>query len=98
RLLNPNLRPIVKEKMEEYIRGITEGMGGTYEFNYLEGIPSVKNDISLIPNLEKVVEDILGKDKLLEVKPSMGGVDLSYDTKEIASIFFRLGTSGGDDT
>lgn len=98
RLLNPNLRPIVKEKMEEYIRGITEGMGGTYEFNYLEGIPSVKNDVSLIPNLEKVVEDILGKDKLLEVKPSMGGEDFSYYTNEIPGVFFRLGTNGGDDT
>ena len=72
--------------MEEYIRGITEGMGGTYEFNYLEGIPSVKNDVSLIPNLEKVVEDILGKDKLLEVKPSMGGkIFLTILTKFLAS-------------
>ena len=98
RLLNPNLRPLVKEKMDEYLKGITEGMGGTYEFTYTDGIPSVYNEPTLIPVLQHSVHKILGENQLLKVKPSMGGEDFSYYTNEIPGVFFRLGTNGSEDT
>jgi len=98
RILNPNLRPLVKKKLDEYLRGITEGMGGTYKFDYQEGIPSVYNDEKFIPLLNESVEKILGKEKLIEVKPSMGGEDFSYYTNEVPGVFFRLGTNNSADT
>lgn len=98
RLLNPNLRPLVKEKMDEYLKGITEGMGGTYEFTYTDGIPSVYNEPTLIPDLQHSIDKILGENQLLKVKPSMGGEDFSYYTNEIPGVFFRLGTNGSEDT
>ncbi|WP_166626962.1 M20 family metallopeptidase [Jeotgalicoccus sp. S0W5] len=98
RLLNPNLRPLVKEKMDEYLKGITEGMGGTYEFTYTDGIPSVYNEPTLIPNLHHSIDKVLGENQLLKVKPSMGGEDFSYYTNKIPGVFFRLGTNGSEDT
>lgn len=98
RLLNPNLRPLVKEKMDEYLKGITEGMGGTYEFTYTDGIPSVYNEPTLIPDLQHSIDKILGENQLLKVKPSMGGEDFSYYTNKIPGVFFRLGTNGSEDT
>lgn len=98
RLLNPNLRPLVKEKMDEYLKGITEGMGGSYEFTYTDGIPSVYNEPTLIPELQHSIDKILGENQLLKVKPSMGGEDFSYYTNEIPGVFFRLGTNGGVET
>ncbi|MFD0942703.1 M20/M25/M40 family metallo-hydrolase [Savagea faecisuis] len=91
RLLNPNLRPIVKETIERYVNGITSGMGATYTFDYEEGYPSVYNEPSLIEPLQKATDAILGEDSLAIVKPSMGGEDFSYFAEQVLGIFFRLG-------
>src|SRR5699024_4450851 len=98
RLLDPDLRPIVKEKMENYLKGITSGMGGSYEMRYDYGYPSVYNNPWLIPVLENSVKKILGENKLLKVKPSMGGEDFSYFAQEVPGVFFILGTNSGEDT
>lgn len=98
RLLNPELRPVVKEKMDQYLDGVTSGMGATYDFDYTYGYPSVYNEPSLIPTLRATVDKILGENQLLDVNPSMGGEDFSYYAKEVPGIFFRLGTNSGEDT
>ena len=84
--------------MDEYLKGITEGMGGTYEFTYTDGIPSVYNEPTLIPDLHHSIDKVLGENQLLKVKPSMGGEDFSYYTNKIPGVFFRLGTNGSEDT
>lgn len=91
RLLNPELRPIVKETIERYVHGITSGMGATYVFDYKEGYPSVYNAPSLIEPLQKATDVILGEGSLAIVKPSMGGEDFSYFAEQVPGIFFRLG-------
>lgn len=98
RLLNPDLRPVVKETMDKYLDGVTSGMGATYDFDYTYGYPSVYNEPALIPTLRKTVDKILGVNQLLDVKPSMGGEDFSYFAREVPGVFFRLGTNGGKDT
>lgn len=98
RLLNPELRPKVKETMHEYLNGVTRGMGASYEMEYTYGYPSVYNEPSLIPTLRSTVDKILGKGQLLDVNPSMGGEDFSYFAREVPGVFFRLGTNGGEDT
>ncbi len=98
RLLNPDLRPLVEEKMHEYLNGVTGGMGGTYELDYTYGYPSVYNAPELIPGLRSSAEKILGENKLLDVKPSMGGEDFSYFAAEVPGVFFRLGTNSGPET
>lgn len=98
RLLNPELRPKVKETMDKYLNGVTSGMGASYEMEYTYGYPSVYNEPSLIPALRSTVDKILGKNQLLDVNPSMGGEDFSYFAREVPGVFFRLGTNGGEDT
>ena len=92
RVLDPSLRKIISERMEHYIKGICEGMGATYKFDYKFGYPSVKNDNRLIPLLDSVAEKILGDSKLSIVNPSMGGEDFAYYAEKVPGIFFRLGT------
>lgn len=98
RLLNPDLRPKVKETMHQYLNGVTSGMGASYELEYTYGYPSVYNDPALIPALRATVDKILGEGQLLDVNPSMGGEDFSYFAREVPGVFFRLGTNGGEDT
>lgn len=91
RLLNPELRPLVKKTMEQYVQGITSGMGATYTFDYEEGYPSVYNEPSLIEPLRRATDAVLGEDSLAIVNPSMGGEDFSYFAQQVPGIFFRLG-------
>lgn len=98
RLLNPELRPVVKEKMHEYLNGLTSGMGASYNLDYTYGYPSVYNAPELIPILRSTVHKILGENKLLDVNPSMGGEDFSYFAREVPGVFFRLGTNSSEKT
>lgn len=98
RLLNPDLRPVVKETMDKYLDGVTSGMGASYDFDYTYGYPSVYNEPTLIPTLRASVDKILGENQLLDVNASMGGEDFSYFAREVPGVFFRLGTNSGEDT
>ncbi|MHA6259226.1 M20 metallopeptidase family protein [Sporosarcina sp. CAU 1771] len=91
RLLDPKLRKVIAARMEQYVKGVCEGMGATYKFTYEEGYPSVRNDNRLIPLLEETSDKIMGKNKLSIVKPSMGGEDFAYFAEKVPGIFFRLG-------
>jgi amidohydrolase len=91
RMLNPNLRSEIKNKMQNYILGITGGMGAKYEFNYYEGIGSVYVTESLLPTLEETADKVLGPDNFKYVKSGMGGEDFSYYTDLVPGVFFRLG-------
>ena len=92
RVLDPSLREVISQRMEQYVKGICEGFGATYKFDYRFGYPSVKNDNSLIPMLNSVSEKILGDNKLSIVNPSMGGEDFAYYAEKVPGLFFRLGT------
>ena len=92
RVLDPSLREVISHRMEQYIKGVCEGMGATYKFDYQLGYPSVKNDNKLIPLLNSVAEKILGASTLSIVNPSMGGEDFAYYAERVSGIFFRLGT------
>jgi len=96
RVLDPALREVISQRMEQYIKGVCEGMGATYKFDYRFGYPSVKNDNALIPLLNSVSEKILGDSKLSIVNPSMGGEDFAYYAEKVPGIFFRLGTYNED--
>lgn len=91
RLLNPDLRKPVQKIIERYLDGIVGGMGGTFEFNYREGYPPVKNNHDMVKRLDGVANRVLGEDRLIYRNPSMGGEDFAYYTFEVPALMFRLG-------
>lgn len=91
RLLNPELRIRVQKIIERYLDGIVGGMGGTFEMNYREGYPPVKNNHELVERLSTVSDNVLGEDQLIYRTASMGGEDFAYYTYEVPSMIFRLG-------
>jgi amidohydrolase len=91
RTLNPEVREAMPGKMESIIKGITEAFGASYEFEYDMGYPSVINDDQMVDLLEKTAIELIGNDKFNYMRPSMGGEDFSYYTKEVPGVFFRLG-------
>lgn len=91
RCLDRAISEQIREKMEQIIKGVCDGFGATYQFDYQQGYPAVVNEPKLIPLLQQTTEDVLGENHFSIIKPSMGGEDFSYYTEQVPGVFFRLG-------
>jgi amidohydrolase len=101
RTYNPDVRDAVERRMDEILKGITEAAGGTYVLDYDRGTPATINDAALTTWALPVLERTVGKAKVVEVEPAMGGEDFAYFANEVPGFFFRLGqvapgTTSGD--
>lgn len=101
RTYNPDVRDAVERRMDEILKGITEAAGGTYALDYERGTPATINDAALTTWALPVLERAVGKAKVVQVEPAMGGEDFAYFANEVPGFFFRLGqvapgTTSGD--
>ena len=88
---------IVRDRMEQILKGITEPAGGGYEFEFNEGYPAVINNEELTLKLMSAAELVLGADGVIELKkPIMAGEDFAFYQQEFPGAFFFLG-SGSDE-
>ncbi len=88
----------IRKRMENIIKGITEGAGAEYEFKWDEGYPAVINDKHTTEKMKNVAVDLLGEDHLLEVeRPVMAGEDFAFYQEHFPGTFFFLG-SGSEET
>jgi amidohydrolase len=96
RSLTPEWREYLPKRMREILDGIVRGMRGTYEFNLMERFPLTVNDVRMTDHVRKVAEDILGKEKVFDIKPLMGSEDVSYYLQQVPGSFFFLGTRNAE--
>ena len=66
-------------------------MRGSYEFNLMRKFPAVVNEEKMTEFVVRVAQDLLGKDKVLQMKPLMGSEDFSYYLQKIPGTFVFLG-------
>ncbi|HLC18806.1 MAG TPA: amidohydrolase [Thermodesulfobacteriota bacterium] len=94
RTLDVVARKKIHTLLEETIKGVTEGMGGSYELDYSYGTPSVINDRGVDDLVKSCAYDILGAENVVEMaEPLMGAEDFAYFAEKIPGTLFRLGTS-----
>jgi amidohydrolase len=93
RTLSPEVRKDMPAKMEKIIKGVTDALGASYEFEYVMGYPPVINDDRMVDLVETTAKEIVGENKFHYIKPTMGGEDFSFYTNEVPGVFFRLGAS-----
>jgi len=91
RSLTPELRECLPKRMKEILDGVVRAMRGTYEFNLMERFPLTVNDLQMADRVFKVAEDLLGKEKVSDIKPLMGSEDVSYYLQRVPGAFFFLG-------
>jgi amidohydrolase len=84
-------RKIVREKIERTIAGICETAGAKYTFDYSFGTPATYNDPALTAEAAAVAERILGKDKIVQDTPGMGGEDFAYFGREVPAVMLFVG-------
>lgn len=92
RTLDPQVQDAMPRRMEDIVRGITQGMGGSYDFSYIRGFSPVLNDPFLCARVAEGMKTQLGESKLiLQDKAMMIGEDFSFYGREVPSVFCWLG-------
>lgn len=92
RSFDKNLAEYVSKRIELISKNIAEAFRGKAELEYEFGYPPGKNDEKEAEFVKKIAEEIVGKENVLEDKPSMGGEDFSYFLEERPGAMFWLGS------
>jgi len=92
RSLNSAIREQLPDLIQQVIKGVTESMGAAYDFTFTKGNPSVVNNEKVTALVVECGREILGSDKVIDLKePTMGGEDFSLFAERVPGSFFRLG-------
>ena len=92
RNLDLAVRDTMPARIENIIKGVTEGMGGTYEFQYVPGYSPTVNDPEMFELVREAIVETVGEEGLIVPEySSLGGEDFSFYCKEVPSAFFWLG-------
>lgn len=95
RNLNPAIRNAMPERMENIIRGVAEGLGGSYEFRYVRCYSPTVNDPQMFEIVRDAIVETVGQENLLLPEHSaLGGEDFSFYCEKVPSAFFWLGCHG----
>jgi amidohydrolase len=97
RTFNSETAELIKHRMEALLKGITEGAGGSYTFNFNYGYPPVINTKEETQLVISHCKALFGEDSVIEMdKPIMAGEDFAFYQEHFPGAFFFLG-SGSDE-
>lgn len=90
---NPTVRNAMPANIENIVKGITEGMGGKYEFKYVPGFAPTINAPEQFELIKNVASDLYGKENvIIPQKTTLTGEDFSFFGEHIPAGFYWLGT------
>jgi len=78
-------------RIEKIVRGVCESMGARYELNFQFSYPPTINHEAFSQTVRACAEKAVGKDRVVEPEPTMGGEDMSYYLQKAKGCFFALG-------
>jgi amidohydrolase len=84
----------IRQLMESVVKNITGIYGASYEYEYIQGNPSVFNNPELAAAMTPTLVQLLGKDKVVEWKPQMIAEDFAFLARKAPGFYFFLGVRG----
>jgi amidohydrolase len=93
RTFNEDIWASWEKRIEKVVRGVCESMGAEFELKFDQGYPPTINDESMIEVVRRCAEKVVGKDRVVEPKPTMGGEDMAYYLQKSKGFFYALGVS-----
>jgi len=97
RTLNPRVQEQLPARMEAIIKGVTEGMGGSYAFEYVKGFIPTVNTPGEFVLVRDAAQPLLGHEGvIIPDRTAMTGEDFSFFLKEIPGAFYWLGCQKPD--
>ncbi|AXF56416.1 M20 metallopeptidase family protein [Salicibibacter kimchii] len=92
RTLDPKVRAVVLDRIQETVRNVAKGLGGSAELAIEPGYTALINDDEMVDLVKGVGVELLGKDRVTTIpKPSLGVEDFSFFAEEVPGAFYRLG-------
>lgn len=92
RTFSRETRNSLPEKMEQIVKGITDSYGAGYEFKFEKGYASVINDEKLTQNVENLLAEHFGDERVAHIEPLMPGEDFSAFSECCPGCFIELGS------
>ncbi|MBW5444694.1 amidohydrolase [Cohnella sp. CFH 77786] len=96
RTFTPEIRSLVRRRLEEVVRHVCEMHGTEYRFHYIEGYPPVVNDEAEAARVLAVSAEALPEVRTTVSERIMAGEDFSYYLKEIPGCFVFVGAGRED--
>jgi len=91
RTLNEDWRREAKIKMKKLVEGLVASMGGTCDFNILDGYPFLYNNEILTRRNKEFAIEYMGKENVVDLDIWMAAEDFAFYSQEIDACFYRLG-------
>jgi amidohydrolase len=91
RTLDENWRREAHKKMKKMAESIADGMGGSCDFNIINGYPFLRNDPDLTNRAKSFAMEYLGEENVVDLDIWMAAEDFAYYSQEIPACFYRLG-------
>ncbi|TCU75511.1 amidohydrolase [Tissierella praeacuta] len=93
RAVDQKVRENIAKRIEDFAKGISETMRGTYEYEYVFGYPPLVNDKEFTKDFIESAKKIIPEEDIVEMKkPAMGGEDMAYFLNEVPGTFFFMST------
>ncbi|SFJ89419.1 MULTISPECIES: M20 family metallopeptidase [unclassified Bacillus (in: firmicutes)] len=91
RSLRNELRKQTAERIEKIVKSITEAYGASYTFTYEYGYRPVVNEETVTRHVETTALQLLGKECVVRLQPTMAGEDFSAFLQKAPGTFFFIG-------
>jgi amidohydrolase len=95
RSFDPAVKKMIREKLEQMIDGTARAFGAEARLVYEDGYPPVVNPPEMTEFVRKTAERLFGADRVLAMRPVMGGEDFSYFLQSVPGAFFFFGAGDG---
>ena len=92
RTMDEEWRAKAHKSMKKMAEGIAEAMGGSCDFNIMNGYPFLINEEKLTANAKAFAEEYLGSENVLDLDIWMAAEDFAYYSQVSDACFYRLGT------
>lgn len=98
RTLNSETADLIAGRLESILKGIADGAGGTYIFNFNKGYPAVTNTAKETESVVSTMQELFGEESaILMERPIMAGEDFSFYQEHFPGAFFFVG-SGSEES
>jgi len=95
RSFDADVQKLSENRLKEITDSTCTAFGAAADFQYEKGYPPVVNDEAMVDFVAHTAGGILGKGKVQEVDPVMGGEDFAYFLQEVPGAFLFFGMGDG---
>lgn len=96
RALDPDTMNTLKTRVKTTAENIAAGYGATAKVTLIDGYPALINSDYVCAEMEKLAEEMIGRDKMYYMpEPSLGADDFAFFTQMCDGLYMNVGTNDG---